>query len=168
MSTSSDWYFCLPSISACSANIRANPLNKNEYHYLSGAFSGYYINCPAGLHFREDRCRCDWPIMEAVENCSCCKSGVMKHETHRNMFKRLINGVWVDDSCVSQSMVFDDKECKCVWNANKAGKEILSLDKPSKSFLRCKFTKQYFLWFLERKEVAQIIFNLISLFFNQV
>lgn len=120
----------------CSANIRANPLNRNEYHYLSGAFSGYYIKCPAGLQFREDRCRCDWPIMEAVENCSCCKSGVMKHETHRNMFKRLINGVWVDDSCVSQSMVFDDKECKCVWNANKAGKEIFPVDKPSKSFLR--------------------------------
>lgn len=153
-STSKYWYFYLPSISACSANIRANPLNRNEYHYLSGAFSGYYIKCPAGLQFREDRCRCDWPIMEAVENCSCCKSGVMKHETHRNMFKRLINGVWVDDSCVSQSMVFDDKECKCVWNANKAGKEIFPVDKPSKSFLRCKFSKQYFLWFLERRGVT--------------
>ena len=99
-STSKYWYFYLPSISACSANIRANPLNRNEYHYLSGAFSGYYIKCPAGLQFREDRCRCDWPIMEAVENCSCCKSGVMKHETHRNMFKRLINGVWVDDNYI--------------------------------------------------------------------
>lgn len=26
-------------------------------------------------------------------------------------------------------MVFDDKECKCVWNVNKVGKEIFLVDK---------------------------------------
>lgn len=38
-------------------------------------------------------------------------------------------------------MVFDDKECKCVWNVNKVGKEIFLVDKFFKSFLRCKFFK---------------------------
>ena len=130
-------------ISACLATYKVNPKNRNEYHSIMGAFSGYSFKCPQGLHFREDRCRCDWPVMEAVENCSCCKSGVMKHETHRNMFKRLINGVWVDDSCVSQSMVFDDKECKCVWDAIQPGRNIYPVNKPSKSFLRCKFLFPY-------------------------
>ncbi|XP_062580120.1 uncharacterized protein LOC134242111 [Saccostrea cucullata] len=120
----------------CSANIRANPKNRNIYSYLSGPWSGYFIRCPAGLEFREDRCRCDWPLMEAVENCSCCKSGVMKHEKHRNMFKRLINGQWVDEVCQSHTMVWDDTECKCVWDANKPGREIVPVDKPTKYYPR--------------------------------
>ncbi|XP_061179290.1 uncharacterized protein LOC133187908 [Saccostrea echinata] len=120
--------------SPCPPNIRANPNNRNEYHYLSGPWSGYYIKCPAGLQFREDKCICDYPYIESVKNCPCCESGVMKHDMHRNMFKRLINGVWVDDSCQFHSMVWDDKECKCVWDTKMSEKEDLAVEEHLKPY----------------------------------
>ncbi|XP_062580121.1 uncharacterized protein LOC134242112 [Saccostrea cucullata] len=120
--------------SPCPPNIRANPNNKNEYHYLTGPWSGYYIKCPAGLEFREDKCICDYPRIEAVKNCPCCESGVMKHDMHKNMFKRLINGVWVDDSCQFHSMVWDDKECKCVWDTEMSDREDMKTEEHLKAY----------------------------------
>lgn len=55
-------------LTACGYEV--NPFNKNEYAMSKAeAQAGRFTSkCPAGLHFRVDRCRCDWPQAQPISS----------------------------------------------------------------------------------------------------
>lgn len=46
-----------------------NPANRGQYaNSLQDAQTGKLFDCPASLHFDEQKCRCDWPWPLTVNN----------------------------------------------------------------------------------------------------
>lgn len=106
----------------CSSRFQAHPLDKTKFEtaFNENVFENIYQSCPVPLVWRQDQCRCGWAEPEIVESCNCCSQGLKAH-TNPQMYQRLVNGQWQEESCstYTDSQVWNDDNCTCVWNPNK-------------------------------------------------
>ncbi|XP_052062020.1 uncharacterized protein LOC127702053 [Mytilus californianus] len=106
----------------CSSRFQAHPLDKTKFEtaFNENVFENIYQSCPVPLVWRQDQCRCGWAEPELVESCKCCSQGLKAH-TNPQMYQRLVNGQWQEETCstYTDSQVWNDDNCTCVWNPNK-------------------------------------------------
>ncbi|VDI61062.1 Hypothetical predicted protein [Mytilus galloprovincialis] len=106
----------------CSSRFQAHPLDKTKFEtaFNENIFENIYQSCPVPLVWRQDQCRCGWAEPELIESCKCCSQGLKAH-TNPQMYQRLVNGQWQEETCstYTDSQVWNDDNCTCVWNPNK-------------------------------------------------
>lgn len=97
-----------------------NPFNKNEYAMSKAeATAGRFTSkCPAGLHFRVDRCRCDWPQAQPISSSgsSLTSCHYVVNPTNKGQYANSIQDAQAGKlfDCPA-SLHFDEQKCRCDW-----------------------------------------------------
>ncbi|XP_061178708.1 uncharacterized protein LOC133187377 [Saccostrea echinata] len=99
---------------ACSYEV--NPFNRNEYamNQAEAQAGRFTSECPAGLHFRVDRCRCDWPVPQTNSNTNSCPYVVNPADKRQyaHSIQETRTGKLLD--CPA-NLHFNEQKCRCDW-----------------------------------------------------
>ncbi|XP_062611575.1 uncharacterized protein LOC134273391 [Saccostrea cucullata] len=99
---------------ACAYEV--NPFNRNEYAMSQAeARAGRFTSkCPAGLDFRIDRCRCDWPVPQSSSNTNSCPYIVnpANKSQYAHSIQETRTGKLLD--CPA-NLHFNEQKCRCDW-----------------------------------------------------